>query len=212
MKNENRRIIVLITTTIITLFSLYLHIELKDSYIQDQELQCFSYESQQKNYYCGPATAVMILRYEGIDVEQEEVAVDLETEDYEGTPWYDDSYPMKDTLNKYLKEDIYQELSGKSEPDVLIDSIIKTIDKGYLVAVNIVETKSTPRLEGHPKDDDIYHWIVVCDYEDGGKVFKYMDPAASSVVSWHRGVPKIGTVSSSDLCALVTERGVIVSP
>ncbi|ADL49855.1 C39 family peptidase [Clostridium cellulovorans] len=212
MKSENRRIVVLITTTIIILVSLYLNIELKDKYMQDQELQCFSYESQQKNYYCGPATAVMILRYEGIDMEQEEVAIDLETENYEGTPWYDDSYPMKDTLNKYLKEDVYQELSGKCDSNVIVDSIVKTLDKGYLVAVNIVETSLTAHLEGHPRDQDIYHWIVICDYEDNGKNFKYMDPAASSVVSWHRGVPKIGTVTSEDLCSMVIDRGVIVSP
>lgn len=66
-----------------------------------------SQESQEYSYYCGPATAAMILKSKQISKKQSDLVsnTDLQTEKWNGTPWYADDtnkYVMARTLNKYL--------------------------------------------------------------------------------------------------------------
>ena len=120
--------------------------------------------SQENGYYCGPASAQMILRGEDVYVTQDDLAEDLGTNS-EGTSFGSN---WESALNEYSDND-YQILWGSpSDPTdraiLMTDSAIGTLARGYGVIYDTIQYAgtSTNRLVGYSNylPNNIYHYVA----------------------------------------------------
>ncbi len=90
--------------------------------------------------------------------------------------------------------------------DRYLTGIRYDIQNGWPFTPDIHEPMNgQPRLQGHPLDQDIWHWFAVYGYDQSGNITAYADSATSV---WS-GVPATSNVSSSDVVTLIHDRGVV---
>lgn len=169
---------------------------------------------QIKNYYCGPATASMIIMDKnGATPGQDNLAKSLGTTT-SGTAWRaSGKYPMKEVLNSSIKNASYQVYAadGKVNSSSLSNKVIASIDRGYGVAANIVQVKgSSYKLVDHP-DQDLQHWIAIDGYSNSGSTIHYAEPVYKATsVSWYKSINNpYYNISATTLANLIKERGLI---
>ncbi|WP_018131839.1 C39 family peptidase [Effusibacillus pohliae] len=174
-------------------------------------------ETQWNGYYCGPATAAMIIKSKQVSTSQSETASLLGTESYKETPWSvgpstSPSYPMRDALNYKLNTSWYVPygLPESVTTTTFKDHITFDVDFDYGVAGDAYEVPNGPHLVGHPVSQTIYHWFAIDGYSNNGDSTHYADPASGcSALSWGNNVPKYSTMSTSTVATIVNGRGII---
>ena len=167
--------------------------------------------SQKNGYYCGPASAQMILRGEDVYVTQDDLADDLETNS-EGTSFGSN---WESALNEYSDND-YQILWGSpSDPTdraiLMTDSAIGTLARGYGVIYDTIQYAgtSTNRLVGYSNylPNNIYHYVAGTGYNNNqpeDRICYYNDPNAGRPDAY--GEQEIGFRL---MCTLMKDRGLV---
>lgn len=177
------------------------------SYPTSVDLQ-LTHEQQINDYYCGPATAVMILNDFMEAPEQSEIAGSdyLRTIEGEGTPWYSGStqtslyyFNMGYGLNKWQ----YDKTGGTAfsytvcnsgDKEEYIDKIMDTLSTGYAIPLN---GRSRSGVSGHLSKYSGGHWVVVEGYTNSGSSFKIVDPAAG--ITGFENIPQKYITSKSSV-------------
>ncbi|WP_369371542.1 C39 family peptidase [Promicromonospora sp. Populi] len=136
------------------------------------------HQAQAKSYWCGPATASMIVKYKGKTHTQTTMArVEyLKTEENGATTWA--SGLMTVGLNKALATAQYQQVQAPSAT-TLKGAMVDSLNALYPVALDTVEFAGGQHYNGHPVDRTIGHWIVGNGYSNAGSTLQFMDPATS---------------------------------
>ncbi len=100
-------------------------------------------QKQEYYYFCGPATAQMILGYKGINKSQSTLADSMGTSPSEGTY----VYKMEEELNKYLGNKYIYTMTSQSN---FSSDLLYSIDNNYpMVAHAYGETLGISGVEGH---------------------------------------------------------------
>ena len=170
--------------------------------------------SQSESYYCGPATASMIIADKRSTPGQYALATALGTTSSEGTPWRKNAaYPMATVLNKYLYTDWYIPYPAVSNDSTrLTNCVVYSIDSGYGIAANVYEpVGGTYRLEGHPSDRNIEHWVAIDGYSSSGSTIHYAEPVYKAPsISWYKSVTNpYYNIANYKLSYIIWERGLI---
>jgi len=151
--------------------------------------------SQDKNYYCGPATAMSIVvswwlsgrrsttnsaLQPGVGVTQAALATStyLDTDDLGQTPW---NATMTRGLNLWLygRLDAFYYHYTPSSASALTSHVETDIDAGAMVAADTYEPANiaSKHYNGHPVAQTIRHWPSIYGYYNSGASIRFQDPA-----------------------------------
>ncbi|ASS76645.1 hypothetical protein CIG75_17830 [Tumebacillus algifaecis] len=177
---------------------------------------------QERNWYCGPASVVEILKSYGTSTgkqqTQDSVVPSLYATSSTGTPWSKGTvagtyfYPVADTLDYYMNSANNYAAYASPSAAQFKSSVVYTIDKGYPVVANVIEySGNTTRLTGHPLGITLQHWVAVFGYNQNGDTAWYADSAAGAAgLSFDTSaIPKYSELPVSKWSTLVNERGII---
>lgn len=166
-------------------------------------------QSQQTYYWCGPATASEIIEAKtGGSYSQSDLESSLHC-DTGGSPWYDGTYPMADTLNNCVGTGWYVPYGTQIDASTFSNDVITDIDSGYAVAGNAYEVVGGPHLAGHP-NQNIFHWFAIDGYANSGTSIHYADSVhGASSISWSSRVPAYSSMNYKTLATIVDGRGII---
>lgn len=159
----------------------------------------YDYYVQNTGYWCGPATAQMILTARGVKESQGVLARKLGT--HTGGTDYIGQFPP--VLNSYLKDGKYFFRNNPSK-DVLWSLVTKSIDAGYAIAANIV-AYTYNRPPGYP-NYTVWHYVPIMGYGQSGsakKIFCADSANFSGVKSWW--------ASLDQMTSLVSPKGIAPS-
>ncbi|MEG1254844.1 C39 family peptidase [Clostridium sp.] len=171
------------------------------------------HQSQANGYYCGPATAAILIKARtGTSYSQSTMASSLRTTT-DGTGWYDGGgktgYPMPDTINSYIGKTFYAKYGTSIDPNTFKLNVMYDIDLNYGLAGNAYEVVGGPHLVGHP-NEKIYHWFAIDGYANYGDTIWYVDPVAGcSAISWSSSVPPYSSMNYKTLATIIDGRGLI---
>jgi|GEM_PF-6067059 len=164
---------------------------------------------QSTNYYCGPASGVMIARYMGkgrsahtgaglTQVKMANVA-HMHTEETGSTPYASGKFTRG--LNKWMygKDGVDWRFAQIDNPTVkrFKQALRWNIDRWVPIGVSTVEWQSEGSYNGHQfesADDPIGHWIVSRGYRNHGRRVLLLDPATTV---WSTTEPRINRDTSS---------------
>lgn len=135
------------------------------------------HQAQSNGFYCGPATASMIVRFKGKTHSQKTLAGEsyLQTDRRGASPWA--SNRMAPTLNSVIGTSRYNAVATPSLA-TLKGAFVNSVNALYPLAVGTVEMVGYA-YNGHPKNQLIGHWIVGRGYNDSGNNLSFADPATS---------------------------------
>ncbi len=157
----------------------------------------FTWQGQQRYYYCGPASTRMALSARISPPSQDALASSLGTT----TNGTDDISNVVATLNSVLGTTWYERKPVSDPPtqaqrDLLKKDIVFDVDRGYALVANVVSGWRPP---GYPSGT-IYHYVAVVGYTADGANAVIADPAGAGAggSSWGN-VPKSYTISTQDL-------------
>jgi hypothetical protein len=190
-------------------------------------IQNFYQTPQTKSYYCGPATAQMILQAIGITKTQSYLAGNnfLQTEIYCSTPWYltdgstSSQFVMATTLNNIQSYRYYtpSPLGNAGCNPLTVDQckskIMSTTSSGYGVAL-CGESKAginePSHLPGYPTNETIQHWLACRGYYGNGNYIWIVDPAYDGEgVSFANNINGTYAIQASQVQAFIAPRGMI---
>lgn len=179
------------------------------------------FHQQLEYYYCGPATALMIISSKiATTLKQQSLANDLGTTT-SGTAWYLSNgntytqYPMYNTLKKYLGS-MYNYVPSPTgvagENPLSIDDIkyrvTFTIDQGYSLAFNgNSPSTGVGHLPNYPKEA-VAHWAVANGYKFNGDIITLTDPASNYNYKFEL-VPPMYDVGIATIQAFLKPRGLL---
>lgn len=142
--------------------------------------------SQNKSFYCGPASGKMILYWlqsgpsaaTGVTQTQGNIgnADHMRTDINGKTGW--DTGLFRIGLNKWRGNTYYVDVD-KPTGAKLVSSLVYDIDKYYPLAADTVEFAGGYHYNGHPANQTIGHWIVGHGYTNYGETAKFADPSTS---------------------------------
>lgn len=154
-----------------------------------------AWEQQVNDYYCGPATATMILKHIGyIHATQEILAGKdyLRTNEVDGTAWFSGIqsqsslpyyYNMPYGLNQYqnVNHSMYvdrwpYDVCNSGDKDEYIDKIMFTLSEGYPVPL-LGKAQKGNSISSELKKYTDGHWVVLQGYNKNGDNFIILDPA-----------------------------------
>lgn len=169
---------------------------------------------QQQSYYCGPATAYMILKYRGftkskptgVSLSQYNLAgasyLKTNSQSYTTTwPYYDSGFTLND-MSRGLNKWAYGTLSGGfgidqiSSPSELKNIVGYSIDASRPFAVSTYEKPGEAHYNNHPPSREIGHWATVYGYSSSGGTTKVADPA-SGISGYASSAQKFSIATSS---------------
>lgn len=133
------------------------------------------FETQKTDYYCGPASAKMVLGGIGYNVSQEYMASLLGTT----TNGTNAGAPVINALNKVIAGSRYKfNWAWHTYTNVaqIKAHVLEAINYGNPVMVNTVESPGDCYIQGHNIGTTLYHYGVVADYFDNGNSVTYTDP------------------------------------
>ena len=183
-------------------------------------------QPQQRGYWCGPAAASEALGLFGYSYTQTYLAGVMQTTT-NGTAWsginasvpsgYLTGHPMRDTVD-YLAA-----LRSGSDPGYVVVGVPYTpsqtdinnyvahleldIWAGYPMMADAWEVAGYNHLNGHPKNETIFHWFTIIGYRTSGTYTSYEDSATSV---WPTTVPAYTmSFSSAELVGIIGGRGYI---
>jgi hypothetical protein len=176
--------------------------------------------TQENGHYCGPTTALMILKKIGVtNITQYSLANSLGTNN-NGTAWYftnGDSFsqfPMMTTLNNYQGYKYYIPSpmgAAGSNPlsEIQVKSyVVSATSYYYPIALCGISTASgNGHLPNYPSSS-IDHWITCIGYNNYGDSI-YVDDPASGYSSDFFNVPNKYYITSSNCSEFISPRGMI---
>lgn len=134
------------------------------------------FQTQQNDYYCGPASARMVLGGMGYNVSQDYMASLLGTTASDGTYAGDG---VVNALNRVVSGSRFQfrwQWHTYTNVGTIKGHVVEALDYGNPVMVNTVESPGDVYLVGHDIGVPLYHFGVVADYFDYGNSVTYTDP------------------------------------
>lgn len=175
--------------------------------------------SQQQNlYYCGPATARMVLWHFMYPPTQDEIAGlrYLRTNSVEGTAWYSGDgtnhstyyFNMAYGLNMWQYDElgryhfVYSAWHNDTK-DEYINRILDTLANGYAIPLHgsgegedrgDYSDFESPYLRLHDG-----HWLALEGYSGSGTIFKVVDPASELEGTRFEGIPHKYNASVADI-------------
>lgn len=182
---------------------------------------------QIKSYYCGPATAHMILKAMGITKTQTVLAGSnyLDTETYGETPWYitDGSSPsqfvMATTLNAiqsykyYTPSPLGQAGSNPLTVTQCKSYVMSATSNGYGIALcgqSKANINDPSHLPGYPTNRNIGHWLACRGYYGSGNYIWLVDPAyGAESVSFSDNITGTYAITAEKYQAFIATRGMI---
>lgn len=152
-----------------------------------------TWQQQKNSYYCGPATATVILNTMGYIHATQDI---LAGPDYlrtttDGTPWYSGTtqttpyyFNMVHGLNTYhannhniYVDGWYYEVCNNGHEDEYIDNMMYTLSEGYAVPLHGKNTSG--KLKSYLRYySRCGHWLVLEGYRSSGGDFYVLDPAS----------------------------------
>ena len=133
------------------------------------------FQTQQEDYYCGPAAARMVLGGIGYSVTQNEMAELLGTT-VNGT---NAGNNVANALNSVVEGSNYQfrwQWHTFSDVSKIKSHVLEALNYGNPVMVNTMESPGDVYLVGHNIGTTLFHYGVVADYFDYGNSVTYTDP------------------------------------
>lgn len=198
-----------------------------------------NYQAQTNNYYCGPATAWMMLDSLGLYTSAYDHAAlgapgspalstlanttYLETDKWQETPWMVSStdWPMGQSLSAWwsgsYNSGYYNQLASPSVETERVDTKYD-VAAGYPLALNTTEYNGSGyHLPGHPTSGYWYswgpigHWIDNNGYQNNGYIVEYQDPATYFDPPRYTGwnVQSDNFVNLTDINTLVQNHGIV---
>ncbi|MBV7362989.1 S-layer homology domain-containing protein [Actinomycetaceae bacterium TAE3-ERU4] len=152
------------------------------------------WHGQQTNYYCGPASAQMILDYRGkhraIDstqLSQRALASNkyLKTDQYGYTSFHTSA--LSRGINKWVGKEIYKQRHTPNHNQVR-EAILKSFHQGWPVVVDSQERRGGPHFNGH-NNATFSHIMVIDSYDYATDSMLLADPGANGSV-WTRAKSK----------------------
>ncbi|MEG0823346.1 MAG: C39 family peptidase [Erysipelotrichaceae bacterium] len=134
------------------------------------------FQTQQNDYYCGPASAKMVLGGIGYTRTQDQMASLLGTNANDGTYAGEG---VANALNSVVAGSKYQfrwQWHNYLNVSTIKGHIVEALDYGNPVMVNTVESPGDVYLAGHDIGVPLYHYGVVADYFESGNSVTYTDP------------------------------------
>ena len=133
------------------------------------------FQTQINDYYCGPASASMIVTSLGRPRTQQQMASLLGTT----TNGTNAGNGVANALNAVMKGSRYKfnwVWHTYNEIDKFKDNVTHAISYGNPVMVNTLESPGDSYLAGHNMGTTLYHYGIVGDYFDNGNSVTYVDP------------------------------------
>ena len=174
---------------------------------------------QTTSYYCGPAAVHEALDAMGVWLPQSSAAAALHTTTG-GTAWSGggtspSGYPVPDVLNRYQSRNYYVPQAVSSATSSAIstyESDLRT-DIASVKAPLVADAWEVPggyHLDGHPGNEQIFHWFEIRGYQSSGASTMYEDSVhGATSVSWSGYVPAYSTMASSKIVSIVSGRGYV---
>lgn len=133
------------------------------------------HQTQQTDYYCGPASASMKVKYLGFNKSQNDMAKLLGTTSSAGTGAGNGA---ANALNKVASSKAKFSWSWHKYDEVtkIKNHVLTAIDYGNPVMINTLETPGDWCLKGHNTGYDLYHFGVISGYSNFGNAGIYLDP------------------------------------
>ena len=173
-----------------------------------------NWQQQETSFWCGPAMVSMILNARGAGIGQLAAAEELGTTLEAGTPWRSwGRNPVQSVLNDKLNTGWYEVKSIDNWPtpdqtNLLKYDVIYDVDRGWHLAANAWESNATYRLNNHPRDREILHWVALYGYLNDGNTTMYVDSAAymsggyEAVLPWNQ-------INTATLSVILGGRGYV---
>lgn len=133
------------------------------------------FQTQMTDYYCGPASATMVVNSLGYHKTQQQMASLLGTT-ANGT---NAGNGVANALNSVVRGSRYKftwEWHTYTQIDKMKGHIKEALSWGNPVMVNTVESPGDVYLQGHNIGTALYHFGVIGDYFDNGNSVTYVDP------------------------------------
>ncbi|MEG0468832.1 MAG: C39 family peptidase [Longicatena sp.] len=168
-----------------------------------------THQTQKNRFYCGPASASMILGYLGYNYSQDALAgrsdrpTMLETNFYEGTPA---GQSVASALNSVLSGSrfkFYWVWHNYTDVSGFKNNAMTALGYGNPIMANTVESPGDVYLQGHNTGADLYHFGVVDGMNDVAGIVRYIDPA----YGYFNGFVKSQTVSYDNMSKALGGRG-----
>lgn len=160
------------------------------------------HQTQQNDYYCGPASASMIVKYLGFNKSQNDMAKLLGTTSSAGTGAGNN---VANALNKVASSKAKFSWSWHKYNEVtkIKNHVLTAINYGNPVMINTLETPGDWCLQGHNTGYDLYHFGVISGYSNFGNAGIYLDPGYGRF----SGFVKQQIAAMSDLSFAAGQRG-----
>lgn len=138
------------------------------------------FQTQINNYYCGPASASMIVNSLGYNKSQQQMASLLGTT----TNGTNAGNGVANALNNAIKGSRFKfrwEWHTYNQIDKMKGHVVETLSYGNPVMVNTAESPGDVYLKGHNIGAPLYHFGVIGDYFNYGNEVTYVDPGYGRV-------------------------------
>lgn len=133
------------------------------------------FQTQQTDYYCGPAAAAMVVNSLGYSKTQDQMARLLGTTE-SGTAA---GNGVANALNNVVRGSKYKfnwEWQNYNEVAKMKGHVMEALSYGNPVIVNTVESPGDVYLAGHNIGTYLYHFGIIGDYFNYGNEVTYVDP------------------------------------
>lgn len=166
----------------------------------------FSWQGQQRYYYCGPAATRMALSTRMDSPPSQDAIADHMGTNENGT---DNVGLVRDALNDYLGTSWFDakyinDTPTQDQRDLLARDVTYDLDRGYPLVANVVSGWRPPGYPG----GWIYHYVAVVGYGDSGNSVLIADPAGEGAGgSGWEDVPGSYWISTYDLGTWIGGRG-----
>ncbi|MDU0349584.1 C39 family peptidase [Actinomyces sp. MRS3W] len=142
-----------------------------------------TWAGQPNNFFCGPTSGYMILRYKnagkskatGASLTIENVATAMSTRRYGYTSFHDRKFQQG--MNAWLGKSVYSTIHTPT-PSVVQTKVKQSFAKGYPVAVDEQERRGGPHFNGH-SNSTFSHVMVVTGYNAKTDAVQFADPGAT---------------------------------
>ena len=168
---------------------------------------------QEEYYYCGPATAYIILKRCGVpNITQDSLADELETSSARGTPFT--SHKMEEVLNdRNTYTGINYIATSKGSRETMTDftsrfksAVVLNTDNNDMMAMDgLSRYGAAGYMSNYPTNEDIYHWLGICGYNYNGDDFYLVDPASGR--QGFTNVPQKYFVTATKAAAFASANG-----
>ena len=174
---------------------------------------------QATSYWCGPAAVHEALDALGISLSQSAAAAALKTTTA-GTAWSGggtspSGYPIPDVLNRYQGRNFYiPQPVAAATPSAITTYEIDLESDIAALRVPLIgdawEVSGGYHLNGHPLNQEIFHWFEIRGYQNSGATTMYEDSVhGASSISWSGAVPAYSSLPSSQVVSIMSRRGYI---